>query len=416
MSDSNIEKLENLLGKRWVDSQLEEYQSFRQQHSPVDLWSHRHPTTPPIIPLLFHYHHPDHITKQYTPFGHWYGDPIEPLRRLADDIYSFEGYWSLMPKHLLENHFKFKLSNSEQFDRFLFELLVAKDCRREYKDRDVHLLFFDPAAVKGAPQIVLRRGYEEVDVYCRTIVAVSSPSMSLDVFQYLFGCFYRLVQESPYNYKLAINLRQPPTVADVDGLLAVLRPVVESGSGGVLKDMRDPVYDVELFKLNTPVDGLTSTDIKGLLAKDTGNHFVQIVGCNPKGGSKAIKVAICSISGGKTKPYADYIIDTVKRAASETETISTRILAVHARRYVGWGDYLADSTTRVRLRQVLDTILAQHPNIKYVRLFSNIQEFVTLPSDAGRVDIKDLEIPNRAFVEKTGEGIKDPWAASGRSE
>ena len=68
------------------------------------------------------------------------------------------------------------------------DVQVAKDCKQEYKDRDVHLLFFDPAEVKGAPQIVLRRGSEEMDVYCRTIVAVSSPSMSLDMFQYLFGC------------------------------------------------------------------------------------------------------------------------------------------------------------------------------------------------------------------------------------
>jgi hypothetical protein len=68
------------------------------------------------------------------------------------------------------------------------------------------------------------------------------------------------------------------------------------------------------------------------------------------------------------------------------------------------------------LRQVLSDVLVQYPNIKYVRLFSNRQEFVTLPNDALRVDTKDLEISNRAFVERTGEGIKDPWAKSGRSD
>jgi len=416
MGDSNIEKLVNLLGKKWVESQMAEYRAFREESSPVDLWSHRHALTSPIIPLLFHYYNSEYIRKQITPFGHWYGDPLESIRRLADDICSFEGYWSLMPKHLLENHFKFKLSNTQQFNNFLFELLVAKDCTQEYKDRDVHLLFFDPAAVKGAPQIVLRRGYEEMDVYCRTIVAVSSPSMSLDMFQYLFGCFYRLVQDSPHNYKLAINLKQEPTVADIDDLLRVLKNGINNDSGGVLKDMRDPTYHVEIFKLTTPMDGLTSTDIMSLLAKDAGNHFVEIGGCNPKGGGKATRVAICSVSGGETKPYGEYITDTVKKAASETESINARILNVHARRHVGWGDYLAESTARIRLRQVLGDVLLQHPHIKYVRLFSNRQEFVTLPSDAVRVDIKDLEISNSAFVEKTGEGIKDPWAKSGLSD
>jgi len=416
MSDSDIDKLEGLLGRKWVASQLDQYRDFRQQRSPVDLWSHRPPTTSPVIPLLFHHHNPQYIQKRHTPFGHWYGDPVGFLKVLAGDIYSFENYWSLMPKHLLENHFKFKMSNTEEFENFLFELLIAKDCRRRYQDRDAHFLFFDPAAIKGGPQVVLRRGYDETDVYCRTVRALSPPAMSLDLFQYLFGCFYRLVQDCPYNYKLAVNLRRAPAAADVDDLLALLTTAVQGGTDGVLKDIRDPVFQVELFRLNTPLDGLTSTDVKGLLARDTGNHLVQIGGCNPKGGSKATKIAICSVSGGKPKPLGDYIVEALEGAAAHAESVSTIILAVHARRHVGWGDYLADSTTRVRLRQAVEAVLERYPRIRYASIFCNREEFVMLPSDAGRVDIKDLELPNRAFVEKEGEGIKDPWAASGRSE
>ena len=399
VSDRDIEKLENLLGKQWVQSQLAEYESFRKEYSPVDLWSHRHATTPPIIPLLFQYHHPEYDRKQMTPFGHWYGDPLHSLEQIASDIYSFEGYWSLMPYQLVANHFKYKLSTTEQFNNFIFELLVAKDVRHRYKAYDVEALFFDPATDRGGPDIVLRRGADETNIYCKARSPLSALDVSFDVLQYVFGCFYHLVQDSGRSYKLGIDLKGKFTVADADGLLDQLRSAFASRSE-VLKEPKDSPYRAELFRLNIPTDGLSLAQINSLLARDTGDLWVEIGGFNPSGQAKATRVAVCSVSANEHKTFEDHVIEIVRQTATAAKGRSPLVVAIHFHRYVGWEDYLGKLTSRVKLRQGVEGILGQHPNIRDVRVFSNGQEYVTLPSDAQRAGTQQVEISNRYFVEK----------------
>jgi len=399
VSRSPVEKLVNLLGKQWVQSQLAEYESFRKEYSPVDLWSHRQATTSPIIPLLFQYHHPEYARRHKTPFGHWYGDPLHSLGQIASDIYSFEGYWSLMPYQLVADHFKYKLSTTEQFNSFIFELLVAKDVRKRYEAYDVDALFFDPATDRGGPDIVLRRGVDETDIYCKARSPLAALDVSFDVLQYVFGCFYRLVQDSERSYKLSIDLKGKFTVADADGLLDQLRSAFTSRSE-VLKEPKDSPYHAELFRLNTPRDGMSLAQINGLLARDTADLWVEIGGFNPSGQAKATRVAVCSVSANEHKTFEDHVIEIVRQTAREAKGGNPLIVAVHFHRYVGWEDYLGKLTSRVKLRQSVEGILGQHPNIKYVSVFSNGQEYATLPSDAQRAGTQNVEVSNRYFVEK----------------
>ena len=71
-----IERLENLLGKDWCNTELEKYKEFQEKYSPYGMWSHRQPMTPPIVPLLFQYKHPESRQHQAIPLGYWYGEPI----------------------------------------------------------------------------------------------------------------------------------------------------------------------------------------------------------------------------------------------------------------------------------------------------------------------------------------------------
>ena len=97
---SYIERLETILGREWCDKEIEKYHNFRGKYSPLGMWSHRHPTTSPIIPLLFQYRHPEYW-KDYrdTPLGYWYGNPLNYLQELAVSIFQFEGFWSKIPKN-----------------------------------------------------------------------------------------------------------------------------------------------------------------------------------------------------------------------------------------------------------------------------------------------------------------------------
>ncbi len=399
VSSAQVDRLEEFLGKAWVESELAAYEDFREKHSPINLWSHRHPATSPIIPLLYQYHHPDHAGKERVPFGHWYGQPVQTLTQVVGGIFLLEDYWSLIPENLVADNIRYKVSGAEQFNRFILELLVALDVRQKYKDYRARLLFMDPATARAEPDIELRKGSEEIAVHCRMTGALSHLGMSFDVLQYLFGCFYRLVEDSGYSYRLSINLRERPSTADVDGLVGRFSQAIARGSD-VRKVTIGSLCDLELLKLDVPLSGLSLAEINGLLARDPGNLFVQIGGSNPKGEKKATRVAVCSVSARLKKSYEDHIVDAISQAATETPATTPLIAAIHLHRYLGWGEYLGDSANRVRLRQTLEKVLEEHPNMRYVNVSSNRQEFVTLPSDAERVDVKDLEVVNRRLLNK----------------
>lgn len=399
VSKSRIEKLENILGKEWLESQLAEYRDFREQYSPADLWSHRHPTTSTIVSLLFHYHHGDQAAKRGAPFGHWHGNPLHSLMQIAGAIYFFESYWSAIPGHLLTDHFRRKLSTAEHFNSFLFELLVAIDNSRRYGGFDVHPLFLDPATAKGGQEIILRKGSEEIDIRCSTISPVAALGMSFDTFQYLFGCFYRLVQDSGYSYKLSMNLKGALESADAEALLDPISEAVRSGFER-RSLTKTALHDAELLRLNVPREGLSLAEINGLMARDTGDLLVEIGGGNPGGERKAIRVAVLSVSAAGYKLFGDQIIEAVGQAAREARPNASLVLAIHLQRYVGWGEYLGNPTHRLELRQKLEGILGRCPTVKYVDISSNRHEFVVLPSDAQRVDTHRLEVTNRHFVDK----------------
>ena len=94
-----IEKLESILERDWCDQELEKYREFQEKYSPFGMWSHRHPTTSPIVPLLFQFRHPESRGHQSIPLGYWYGEPILYLVELASSIFSFEEFWSRLPNN-----------------------------------------------------------------------------------------------------------------------------------------------------------------------------------------------------------------------------------------------------------------------------------------------------------------------------
>jgi hypothetical protein len=398
LTESRIERLESLLGREWVESQLAEYDSFRVQYSPANLWAHRHPTTSPIIPLLFQYHYPDPAWRESVPYGYWYGEPVNMLGQIADAIHSFEDYWSKIPGQLLSEQLRHKVSSGEQLNGFVFEMLVAEDVRQRYGGYDFHPVFFDPATPKGEPEIVLRKGSQEIHVHSRLRSLLSLLDMSFDLFQYLFGRFYRFVHDSRYSYKLSLNLKQRLDLTYVDALLNQIGSAIGDGSESLREG--SSLYDVELVRLELPMGGLTSAGVNGMLAKDAGDLFVQIGASSPGADKNASRIATLSVSSSRYKSLEECMIDVARQAAIGARPRDTHIVAVHLLRYAGWGDYLRNAANRVRLRQGLDGLLKEHANLRYVHVSSNRPEFVVLPSDAQRIDTQHLEVSNRYFEDK----------------
>lgn len=400
-SEAYIDRLEDILERKWCETQLAEYKEFVENHSPVGLWSHRFPTVSPIVPLLFQYHNPEYRRKQEAPLGYWYGDPIHTLKQLAGQVFLFEEYWSSLPNNIGVSNIKYRLRTADKFDGFLFELMVATDSKlNRYKNHDVEPLFFDPRTEEGGADILLRKERERLAIQCKSRSPFAALNMSFDIFQYIFGCFYRLVQDSGHSYRLTLDLSNRLQTSDAGKIINFLTSTVKSGLN-VPKHSIDSSYQIELARLNILINGITESEINRLLHKDPANLFCGIGGLNPGQGDATVfnRIAVFSVSARQAESLETSIIKIIRRAASEANVDSPLILAIHFYGHIKVEDYLRHASNRNRLRRKVDTVLKSFPSIKYVNVSTNRQEYVTLLGGEQLVQTQYLEITNHFYSE-----------------
>ena len=392
-----IEKLENILGKEWCDEELGKYREFQEKYSPFGMWSHRPPMTSPIVPLLFQYKHPESREHQAIPLGYWYGKPILYLVELASSIFSFEEFWSKLPNNRGINNIKYKLTNAFQYSGFVYELLVAVGYRsnNEYSDYNIEPLFFDPETSKGIPDIVLRKDDDEIAIQCKTRSPSSANIMSFEEFQYLFGRFFRLIQDSNNSYRLILKLGENLDIGKIDQLLELLRPAVVSNLE-LPKYVIDNSCDIWLKRLNIPIRGLTESDLKKIVEKDTGNLYAEIGGSGSKG-SAVTKVAWCSISANNQKSVAEWVAEIVEDAAKNAKGKSPLVISVHLYHYIHWESYFNNPNNSRRIEERLSPISQAHPRIKHVNISSNRQEFFDFSEKGTMLRTQYVEFSNPFF-------------------
>lgn len=399
-SEMHIRELKKILGHEWCKEQLATYMEFRQKYSPASLWSHRPPETSPIVPLLFQHQYPSNLRGQSQPFGYWYGDPIHMLRQLAASIFMFEDYWSQLPNGIGESNIRYRLSNADFFSGFLFELMVAVDCKLyEYKDYNIEPLFFDPRAVVGSPDIVVRKAGNALTFQCKTRNPVSALDMPFEVCQYIFGYFYRLMQDSGHSYILRLRLKHRIQPDQINGILRLLETAVRCGLE-IQRQSKESSYDVELLRVEVPTDGLTLTEINNLRNREKANIFLE-TGCfNPyeKNATAFSGITVCSISGRQHESLEKSIIDIVSQAARDAIGTNPLVIAVHLYKCVEWEEFLGNQSNRDRLEQSLDSLFEVYPRIKYVNVSSNMQEYDLLPSGAQFLRTQYLKISNKLFA------------------
>lgn len=399
-SELYIARLKTILGDEWCADQLAKYKEFRDQYSPSDLWSHKLPTISPIVPLLFQHEYDNQRKIQPHPLGYWYGDPVHYLRHLATSIFMFEDFWSKLPGHNGSSNIRFKLSEPGQFNGFVFELLVAVDSKlSKYKEYDIEPRFFDPTPIKGGPDIVLRKGTQQIAIQCKTRSPSSATNMPFDLFQYLFGRFYRIVQDSGYSYKLSLNLKRKLAINDIEELLRLLNSAVMVGLE-IPSHSVNSNYDIRLSKLNVPISGLSLSEVKGLLERDSANLCTEIGAFNPFGKKATAfnRIAICSVSTINYKSPEEYFVDSVAEAAQEAHVSTPLVLAIHFYGSVDLERYIRNSTDANRLRRRLDNILRKYPRIKYVYLSSDKQKYSDLADGARITYTQHMTIHNNYFA------------------
>lgn len=398
-SRSYIEKLQNILGREWCDRELGKYEEFVGKYSPVGMWSHRHPSTSPIVPLLFQYKYPELRRNQATPLGYWYGDPIHFLQELASSIFLFEEFWSKLPDSRGANNVKYKLTNASQFSGFWYELLVAVGYKSnsEYSDYDIEPLFFDPTTSPGIPDIVLHKDGDQIAIQCKARNPLSAHIMCYEEFQYLFGRFFRLIQDFNNSYKLSMYLKGKFDVARINNLLGLLRSAIASNLE-IPKHTINSSCDVELSRLPIPISGLTRHDLERILEKDASNLFAEIGGL---GSANVVsRVAFCSISAAQQKPVVEWVVETVENAAENAQGQSPLIIAVHLYQYIHWQNYLRIPSNARKLEQKLSPIFKSHPRIRHVNISSNRREFFVSSNNGTTLRTQYVQFDNPFFETK----------------
>lgn len=390
-----IEKLESILGKVWCDQELEEYREFQEKYSPVGMWSYRHPTTSPIVPLLFQYKHPEFREHQGIQLGYWYGEPVLYLVELASSIFSFEEFWSNLPNNRGANNIKYKLTNASQFSGFAYELLVAVGYRYKYSDYVIEPLFFDPNTSKGIPDIVLRKDDDEITIQCKTRSPSSANIMSFEEFQNFFGHFFKFIQDSNSSYKLSLKIKESLDIERIDQLLELLRSAVVSNLELPKHSISDSC-EVRLKRLNIPIRGLTESDLNRIVEKDTGNLYAEIGGAGSKG-SAVTKVALCSVSANHQKSVEEWVAEIVEDAAKSAQVKSSLVISVHLYHYIHWESYLNNQNNSRRIEGRLSPIFRAHPRIKYVNISSNRQEFFNFSEKETMLRTQYVEFANPFF-------------------
>lgn len=369
-----IERLVGILGVEWCNRELTRYGEFAEKYSPTGMWSHRLPTTSPIIPLLFQYRHPE-LRERYqdTQLGYWYGDPVYFLQELACYIFLFEKFWSGLPDSRGIKNIKHRLTH--HFNGFWFELLVAVGYKsiREYGNYEIKPLFFDSATLPGIPDIILQQGGEQIAIQCKARSPLSASTMSYEEFQYLFGRFFRLIQDSGNSYRLSIHLRAKLDVAGIDELLKLLASAILSGLEIPKHAVSDSCY-VELTRLPIPLSGLTRDDLRRIMDKERPNLFGEISGSGSEG-SAVTKVALCSVSANHRISAMKWVADTVKEAAREAQGTIPLIIAIHLYQHIHWENYLNETADSRRLINRLDPIFKSNPRIKHIKISSNRRRF-----------------------------------------
>jgi hypothetical protein len=394
---SYIGKLENILGRDWCERELDKYREFRKKYSPFGMWSHRHPTTSPIVPLLFQYRHPESREHQAIPLGYWYGEPILYLVELASSIFSFEDFWSKLPNNRGINNIRYKLIYPSQFSGFVYELLVAVGYRSnsKYSGYDIEPLFFDPQTSPGIPDIVLHKDNDEIAIQCKTRSPLSANIMSFEEFQYLFGRFFRLIQDSNNSYRLVLKLKDSLDIGRIDQLSELLRSAIVSNLE-LPKHSINNFCDVWLRRLNIPISGLTESALKKIIEKDTGNLYAEIGGSGSKG-SAVTKVAWCSISSSRQKSVAESVTEIVDDAASNAKGKSPLVISVHLYHYIHWESYFNNQNNSRRIEEGLRPVFQAHPRIKSVNISSNRQEFFDFSEKEAMLRTQYVEFPNPFF-------------------
>lgn len=391
-----IEALIDLADRSWVDEQVDRHDRFRATKSPRNLWSHRRPTTSPLIPLIYEYRNPRSLNQDFT-LGYWYGEPTLLLAQIAEQVFLFQDYWDNLPNERGRRNLRnFLLRRPHRFSSFLHELMVATHYALE-PDSEVEPAFFDPKSGKGQPDILLRRNGKEIGIQCKSRSPIEALDLSFDLFQYLAGLLIRAVEDSERSFRFTLMVKQKLTASDINEIAVKAQNLLASDFY-LPFPIRYPKYDLHVRELKNSPAGLSNETLKRVVYKTQGDNFVVGAGLNctrPTGNCK--NLAVVSVSGPKPLDFVPWTIKTAWDAAGSSPSNIPMILALHLLGSVDFQRIIGQDIERAILAALKDMLL-KYRHIQTVTISSDHQVYSGSQSEGASPSTERIEYTSPFFA------------------
>ena len=372
--ESNV--ITEILGKEWIDTELNAYQSFREEWSPKDSrWYHRRPTVSPIVPILYWNLRMSTLAVG-QPFGSWGGVPEEVLNRLTEELERFRSYWEKLPEERGINNLRFMLTTPQRYFSMVHEMATAFQFSAR-PSVQVEPLFLDSQAERGKPDIMVRTPQREFAVQCKSEDPSRAKQLPYDLFQYFAGIYQRLVEDSGKSYSLTLQLKKKIDMEELNGIRNRIKGLIRNRLT-VPYAWKTPCADIELSEIGSEMGAQTVEQLRrqalGIKSDPLYHEFVPVGDDSPLGLNR--RGSILFIFGRRSNELYEAIRSAVGRSVAEASTKLPLIVAVHVYQDVDLSEFWNRQTTQQWFRPWTDQFFKQNPNVAMIFLSSNYELYL----------------------------------------
>ncbi len=367
MTTSNL--FTELLGEDWIEENVAGYQVFRQRWSPSLKWSHRLPTTSPLVPLLY-WNTVGTWESLDAPMGTWEGQPKEIWNRLTEELEEFRPYWD--DGGIRSNNLSWALREPQRFYSLSHELSLAFFFAKR-QGVSVDPLFLDPGSPKGSPDIVLDTESGGFAVQCKSEDPTQKGSLTYDQFQFLTGVYQRLVEDSGKSYHLSLRITKDRfEIKDTYALRTRLRQILSKGIT-TPSPMKGPGYELELCEVG---------EGPGMVAPARLMSRVIMLGGEPlytEGASLGrSRQSSLFISGKRGKEVYMFIESAMTHAVRHAVTDLPLLIAVHLYQDIAFDEFSQRLSTREKLLPWTDLFFERNRTVPMILVSSNHERYSVL--------------------------------------
>jgi len=365
----------DILDKKWLEKQLDDYDSFRRSWSPSIRWYHRRPTISPIVPILY-WNLRDTFHGFQEPFGFWGGRPEEVLNRLGEEVDFFRTFWESLPNNRGPENLKWALTSPQRFFSISHELTTSHFMASR-PEVQVEPLFLDPKSSRGKPDFIVKTPHKEFAVQCKSEDPSAASQLPYDMFQYFAGIYQRLVEDSGKSYHLTLVLKKNLELGHVYKIRNKLATLISKGLT-IPYPWSTTYCDFELTEIGKELGTRSINELRRRTLNQKGDplyhEFVPISDniLNTEGR----RGSILFIFGRRGRELYQFIQSAVTKSVQEAKTSLPLIVAIHLYQDIDLEEFWNRSSTQQYLKPWTDEFFKDNLQVAMIYLSSNHEIYI----------------------------------------